>query len=135
MKGEYIAPERIENIYIQSKYIAQAFVYGNSYKSSTVAIIVPDHDVFLKYASEHHISGNMEELCKKQEIKDLIFNDIKELEKLNQLKGFELVKDIYLYPDQFSVENNLLTPTMKSKRPELAKYFEKQIDEMYKYIE
>ncbi|CAF0999009.1 unnamed protein product [Rotaria sordida] len=134
-QGEYIAPERIENIYIQSKYIAQAFVYGNSYKSSTVAIIVPDHDVFLKYASEHHISGNMEELCKKQEIKDLIFNDIKELEKLNQLKGFELVKDIYLYPDQFSVENNLLTPTMKSKRPELAKYFEKQIDEMYKYIE
>ncbi|CAF4279949.1 unnamed protein product [Rotaria sordida] len=77
----------------------------------------------------------MEELCKKQEIKDLIFNDIKELEKLNQLKGFELVKDIYLYPDQFSVENNLLTPTMKSKRPELAKYFEKQIDEMYKHIE
>ena len=31
-QGEYIAPERIENIYIQSKYIAQVFVYGNSYK-------------------------------------------------------------------------------------------------------
>ncbi|CAF3816079.1 unnamed protein product, partial [Rotaria sp. Silwood1] len=74
----------------------------------------------------------MEELCKKQEIKDLIFNDIKELEKSNQLKGFKMAKDIYLHLKQFSVENNLLTPTMKSKRPELAKYFEKQIDEMYK---
>jgi long-chain acyl-CoA synthetase len=31
-KGEYVAPERIENIYIQSKYIAQVFVYGNGYK-------------------------------------------------------------------------------------------------------
>jgi long-subunit acyl-CoA synthetase (AMP-forming) len=31
-QGEYVAPERIENIYIQSKYIAQVFVYGNGYK-------------------------------------------------------------------------------------------------------
>ncbi|CAF4457843.1 unnamed protein product [Rotaria sp. Silwood2] len=134
-QGEYIAPERIEIIYVQSKYVAQAFVYGNSYKSRTIVIIVPDSDVLLKYASEHNISGNMKELCKKQEIKDLIFNDIKELEKSNQLKGFEMAKDIYLHSEQFSIENNLLTPTMKSKRPELTKYFEKQIDEMYKYIE
>lgn len=45
------------------------------------------------------------------------------------------MKDIYLHAEQFSVENNLLTPTMKTKRPELAKYFEKEIDEMYKDIE
>jgi len=31
-QGEYVAPERIENIYIHSKYIAQVFVYGNGYK-------------------------------------------------------------------------------------------------------
>ncbi|CAF1287359.1 unnamed protein product [Rotaria sp. Silwood1] len=48
---------------------------------------------------------------------------------------YNRAKDIYLHPEQFSVENNLLTPTMKSKRSELAKYFQKQIDEMYKYIE
>ncbi len=48
---------------------------------------------------------------------------------------FEQVKDIYLHPEPFSVENNLLTPTMKTKRPELGKYFEKQIEEMYKDIE
>jgi long-chain acyl-CoA synthetase len=45
------------------------------------------------------------------------------------------VKDIYLHPEQFSIENNLLTPKMKTKRPELGKYFEKEIDEMYKDIE
>ncbi|CAF4660535.1 unnamed protein product, partial [Rotaria sp. Silwood2] len=73
-----------------SRYVAQVFVYGNSYKSRTIVIIVPDSDVLLKYASEHNISGNMKELRKKQEIKDLIFNDIKELEKSNQLKGFEM---------------------------------------------
>ncbi len=85
-----------------------------------------------------------------QEIKELILNDLKQLEKSNSLKGFEMVinhlikfllkiflqvKDIYLHPELFTIENNLLTPTMKTKRPELGKYFEKQIEEMYKDIE
>ncbi|CAF4515790.1 unnamed protein product [Rotaria socialis] len=134
-QGEYVAPERIENIYIQSKYVAQVFVYGNGYKSYTVAIIVPDSDELEKHARAEHISGDMAALCKKKEIKDLIFNDIKNLEKFNGLKGFEMAKDVYLFPEQFSVENNLLTPTMKTKRSELSKYFEKEIDEMYKDIE
>ncbi|UJR15018.1 hypothetical protein I4U23_001995 [Adineta vaga] len=134
-QGEYVAPERIENIYIHSKYIAQVFVYGNGYKSYTVAIIVPDAEVLEKYAREKNISSDMTELCKKKEIKDLIVRDMKQLEKENSLKGFEMVKDIYLHPEQFSVENNLLTPTMKTKRPELGKYFEKEIEEMYQNIE
>lgn len=134
-QGEYVAPERIENIYIQSKYIGQVFVYGNGFKSYTVAVIVPDGEVLEKYAREKGLPTDLAVLCNKKEIKDIIFEDIKRLEKLNGLKGFESVKDIYLHPEQFSVENNLLTPTMKTKRPELGKYFEKEIDEMYKNIE
>ncbi|CAF1204257.1 unnamed protein product [Adineta ricciae] len=134
-QGEYVAPERIENIYVQSQYVAQVFVYGNGYKSFTVAILVPDADVLEKYARENNISGDTAELCKKKEIKELIFKDIKRLEKANSLKGFEMAKDIYLHSEPFSVENNLLTPTMKTKRPELGKYFEKEIEEMYKNID
>ncbi len=83
-QGEYVAPEKIENIYIQSKYIAQAFVYGNGYKvknklmqiqrfnvcvfeqSFTVAILVPDAEVLEKYTQSQNISGDMVELCKKK---------------------------------------------------------------------
>ena len=100
-----------------------------------MAIVVPDGEILEKYAREKNLSSDLGELCKKNEIKELIFHDIKQLEKSNSLKGFETVKDIYLHPEQFAVENNLLTPTMKSKRPELGKYFEKEIDEMYKDIE
>ncbi|CAF2808279.1 unnamed protein product [Rotaria sp. Silwood2] len=92
LNSEYIAPERIEIVYIQIRDIAQAFVYCNSYKSHAVILVVPDPDVLLKYASEHYISGNMEKLCKKQEIKDLFFNDIKVLEISNQLKVFAMVR-------------------------------------------
>lgn len=45
------------------------------------------------------------------------------------------IKDVYLHPEMFSVENNLLTATMKLKRNEIKNYFRKEIDTMYKRIE
>lgn len=41
------------------------------------------------------------------------------------------VKDIYLHPDPFSVQNGLLTPTFKTKRPQLKAYFKPQLEDMY----
>lgn len=49
-QGEYIAPEKLENIYCQSIYISQIFVYGDSFKSSLVAIVVVDPNEALKWA-------------------------------------------------------------------------------------
>lgn len=44
------------------------------------------------------------------------------------------VKGLALHPELFSIENGLLTPTMKAKRPELRNYFRSQIDELYSTI-
>jgi len=45
------------------------------------------------------------------------------------------VRDIYLHPELFSVENGLLTPTFKAKRQDLKKEFQPQIDEMYSKLQ
>jgi len=63
-QGEYIAPEKVENIYTRSVYVAQAYLYGDSLKSACVAIIVPDEDMLMKWAKENSISGTFAELCK-----------------------------------------------------------------------
>lgn len=131
-QGEYIAPEKIENLYVRSKYVAQVFVYGNSYKSTLVAIIVPEQTVIFEWARENNLELDMEKLCKSKELKKVILQDITKIGKEGGLKGFELAKDIHLHHDLFSVENGLLTPTMKSKRNEMQKYFKAPIDEMYK---
>lgn len=131
-QGEYIAPEKIENIYIRSKYVAQVFIYGNSYKSTLVGIIVPEQTVIYEWAKENNLPCDMESLCKHKDLKKIILQDITKLGKEGGLKGFELAKDIYLHYDLFSLENGLLTPTMKSKRNEMQKFFKEQIDEMYK---
>ncbi|GMF32996.1 unnamed protein product [Phytophthora fragariaefolia] len=51
-QGEYVAPEKIEAIYIKSPLIAQAFVHGDSFKNYLVGIIVPDAEVVTKWAKD-----------------------------------------------------------------------------------
>lgn len=134
-QGEYIAPEKIENIYVRSKYVAQAFIYGNSLKSTLVGVIVPEETVVFEWAKEHNLDANMTTLSKNEELKALILKDINEQGKIGGLKGFEQAKNIYVHDDLFSVENGLLTPTMKAKRPELQKLFKDQLEEMYKHLD
>ena len=62
-QGEYLAPEKIENIYIISRYVAQAYLYGDSLKSCAVAIIVPDEEAVSAWAKENNVSGSFAELC------------------------------------------------------------------------
>ena len=48
----YITPERIENIFAQSNFISQVFVYGDMHKSCCVAIVVPEPIAVQRWASK-----------------------------------------------------------------------------------
>ncbi|XP_025836034.1 long-chain-fatty-acid--CoA ligase 1 isoform X4 [Agrilus planipennis] len=130
-QGEYIVPEKIESVYLRSQYVHQVFVHGESLKSCIVAIVVPEVDVIKCWAQENGIPGTFSVLCSHPEVKQLIFDDMIAWGKEAALKSFEQVKDIYLHPDPFSMQNGLLTPTMKSKRPQIRNYFLPQIEDMY----
>ncbi|KAI4872799.1 hypothetical protein NFI96_016121, partial [Prochilodus magdalenae] len=130
-QGEYIAPEKIENVYIRSVFVAQVFVHGDSLQSCLVGIVVPDPEVLPGFAEKLGIRGSIEELCKNQQIKKLIITDLNKLGREAGLKSFEQVKDLYLHPEQFTIENGLLTPTLKAKRADLSKFFKQQIDSLY----
>ena len=57
------------------------------------------------------------------------------LGKSNGLASFEQVKAIKINDELMTVENDLLTPTQKAKRPNITKYFKEYIDELYKELE
>ncbi|XP_006872996.1 PREDICTED: long-chain-fatty-acid--CoA ligase 6 isoform X4 [Chrysochloris asiatica] len=130
-QGEYVAPEKIENIYIRSEPVAQIYVHGDSLKAYLVGIVVPDPEVMPSWAQKRGFEGTYDELCTNKDMKKAILDDLVRLGKAGGLYSFEQVKAIHVHSDLFSVQNGLLTPTLKAKRPQLREYFRTQIEELY----
>ncbi|XP_049897983.1 long-chain-fatty-acid--CoA ligase 1-like isoform X2 [Epinephelus moara] len=131
-QGEYIAPEKIENVYIRSDALAQVFVHGDSLQACLVAVVVPDPDFLCGWAKRTMgLEGSYQELCGRADVKRAIMEDMVRLGKEGGLKSFEQVKAIYVHTELFSIESGLLTPTLKAKRNDLRQHFRSQIDELY----
>uniref|UniRef100_A0A674DVA6 Arachidonate--CoA ligase n=1 Tax=Salmo trutta TaxID=8032 RepID=A0A674DVA6_SALTR len=133
-QGEYVAPEKVENIYIRSDPVAQIFVHGDSLQACLVGIVVPDPDFLPGWAKKKGIEGSYLEMCASKELKNAILEDILRLGKEGGLKSFEQVREISLHTEMFSVQNGLLTPTLKAKRTDLRNHFQEQIDLLYATI-
>lgn len=140
-QGEYIAPEKIEAIYGRCPYINQIMVHGESLKSCLVSLIVPDERNLMKWALKQGLisedgagnkSATFEEVVAMERANKMILDDCVNLGKKAGLKSFEQHKDVCLLSDMWTMENNLLTPTQKVKRPALVKVFATEIAEMYK---
>uniref|UniRef100_A0A4W6E360 long-chain-fatty-acid--CoA ligase n=1 Tax=Lates calcarifer TaxID=8187 RepID=A0A4W6E360_LATCA len=90
-QGEYISPEKIENIYIRSEPVAQLYVHGDSLQSCLVGIVVPDPEVMPEWAKKKRILGTYKDLCKNTELKKAILEDLVRLGKASGLHSFEQV--------------------------------------------
>jgi long-chain acyl-CoA synthetase len=136
-QGEYVAPEKIENIYARSKFVAQSFVYGDSLTASLVAVVVPDEEVLVPWAKKKGMAVgdvDLRKLCQDPSILKMIHESMVAVGKEAGLKGFEQVKAVHLHHELFSVENGLFTPTFKLKRPQARAAFQRDIDRMYAQI-
>ncbi|KAF2024577.1 acetyl-CoA synthetase-like protein [Setomelanomma holmii] len=138
-QGEYISPERIENVYLANcGYIASAYVHGDSHQSFLVAIFGVAPDLFPAFASkvlgEKIPEGDVEklqEVCKNKKIEKAVLKELDRVGRKNKFNSYEKVKAVRLFLDPFTIENQLLTPTLKLKRPQTAKVFRSHLDECY----
>ncbi|XP_027936607.1 long chain acyl-CoA synthetase 6, peroxisomal [Vigna unguiculata] len=131
-QGEYIAPEKIENVYAKCKFVAQCFVYGDSLNASLVAVVSVDLDVLKAWAASEGIMYNdLTQLCNDPRAKAVVLTEMDAAGRDAQLRGFEFVKAVTLVTEPFTLENGLLTPTFKIKRPQAKEYFAKAISDMY----
>ena len=134
-QGEYVAPEKIENKLAKCKYIEQIFVHGNSLKNYLVCIVHPKSDDIINYLKSKGIDevnhDNYKNYFDDEDLKKEIIKEMDSFGRKNGLKGFEIPKQIFLFKDKFSVENQIITPTMKMKRHVAKKFFEKEINKMY----
>jgi long-chain acyl-CoA synthetase len=129
-QGEYIAPEKLENIFVLSPYVEQSFVYGDSFKNCLVAIVFPKPTAVDKFKQENpgvdHLTS--------EAFKKAILEDMVRLATEHHCTSLEKPKAIHLVADAFSVDNDILTPTFKLKRNIAKNVYQTQIDEMYKVL-
>ena len=134
--GDYVAPENIEKAYTSSRYIAQCFVHGDSLKSCVIAIIVPRQKAIQEWAERRNIPNeSFTALCSHRDVKRFIMEELRILGKEAELEYYEEVKEIYLHPNLFSVQNGLLSSSGKLMRQKLVKYFKPQLEDLYKYLD
>ncbi|ONM39682.1 long chain acyl-CoA synthetase 4 isoform X1 [Zea mays] len=131
-QGEYVAVENLENVYGLVSAIDSIWIYGNSFESFLVAVVNPNKEVLESWAAANGISGDFESLCNNPRTKEYILGELSRIGKEKRLKGFEFVKDVHLEPVPFDMDRDLITPTYKKKRPQLLKYYQGVIDNMYK---
>lgn len=138
-QGEYVTPEKVENVYLSNNSIlSQCFAHGDSLKSFLVGVIGVDRTMIVPYLTEK-FKVNKSLLSSDEKILDFLNSvDFKKqfLTKLNasvshKLSGFEKLHNIYIEFEPLLLERNLVTPTVKIKRPIAAKFFEKQIENLY----
>ena len=103
--------------------------------SFLVAIIVPEFEEIRKWAEQQEESKlptlSDEEICLDPAVSQLILDNMNQLATSAKFNGLERVRQVYLSSEQFTVDNNLLTPSMKLKRQNSVKRYREQIDKMY----
>ena len=131
-QAEYVAPEKIENVMKLCPHIIQSWVYGKSTENYIVALIILDPAYASKIASSLKIQFNdPSELLTNQTLIGFLMKEIEQTCKNAKLAGFEIPKKILLSYDQFTIDNGMLTVTMKAMRTNIRKNWESKVSLLY----
>lgn len=132
-QGEYVAPEKIENVYLNSPFVSQIFVYGNSSGNFIVAVVIPDEDYVRKVWVRSEVNNGVKkfsEICEMPELKHVVMQSMIEKGREYRLMGYELVKKIHLDSVLWTT-NDMLTPTQKLRRYMAKIKYQEILNKMY----
>ncbi|TEB35960.1 long-chain-fatty-acid-CoA ligase [Coprinellus micaceus] len=137
-QGEYVALEKIENLYSSVPISAQVFVHGDGLQSYLVAVLVPEPVLFSSIVTS--VTGKkvapediaaLSAATKDPKVVQHVLGILTKAAQRNGLKGFEMVKRLHLSMSPFTIEENTLTPTMKLRRKDAYNKHKTEIDALY----
>ncbi|KAH9908059.1 acetyl-CoA synthetase-like protein [Xylariomycetidae sp. FL2044] len=141
-QGEYISPERIENLFLgNSNLILSAYVHGEPSQSTLVGIFGVDPQNFAPFASKilkktiaPEDTAAVKVAARDPRVVKAFVQSLDKIAKRHKLNGYERIRNAVLDIEPFTIENELLTPTLKLKRPQTARKYKADIDRMYAEI-
>lgn len=137
-QGEYVALEKVENLYSSHPLVAQLYVHGDSLQSFLLGVVVPDPVQLAALASRVYRrrvatddGAALVAAARDPQIAAEIMKLLNKEAAHAKLKGFEMIKRIHVALDPFTVENGCLTPTMKIKRKDAYLKHKAELDALY----
>ncbi|PIQ84244.1 MAG: hypothetical protein COV75_03260 [Candidatus Omnitrophica bacterium CG11_big_fil_rev_8_21_14_0_20_63_9] len=127
--GKFIAPQKLENLFVTDPSISQAFVFGDR-KPYCVALIVPNFEQLRRIAQEQEVgAASVQELVRHPRVIEWYFQRVQL--KQAHLPTFEQIKKIALLDQEFSQASGELTPTLKAKRSIIAARYDALLRGLY----
>lgn len=125
--GKYVMPAPLEEKLQLSPYIANVMLYGAN-KPYNVALVVPELETLAKWAAEHE--ARVVDPAADQAVHELLAGEI---EKYSAgFRHYEIPRKLLVVDEDFSIENDMLTPTLKIKRRNVVRRWGDQLEALYR---
>jgi long-chain acyl-CoA synthetase len=127
--GKNIAPQPIENMVKQNKFVANAVMLGDRRKFP-IMLVVPSFDTLEAWARERNLTWRTHrDLLDVADVRAKMEREV--MGMLRDLAKYEMPKRVVLLDTDFTIENGQLTPTLKVKRRAVEKAYKELIDKTY----
>ena len=127
--GKYVFPSAIEEDIVLLPYVETAMIYGDG-KAFNICIVVPDQVVLRKTAQYLNVKTDISKLIHLPNVQEFIGTEIRKSLK-EKYGGYEIPKKFIFTDEPFTIENGLLTQTLKLKRRLVIEKYKDQIEALY----
>lgn len=128
LNGKYVVPTPLEETLRLSPFIANCMIDGEN-QDHNVAVIVPDFAVLSAWAAERGIAADPRTLVRDERVRALFADEVEKHSA--SFRAFEKVKRFILVPEDFTIENGMLTPKLSIKRRRVLEAYGKQLAALY----
>jgi long-chain acyl-CoA synthetase len=126
--GDNLSPARVEGMLTTAPEIEQAMVFGDK-RPHLVAVVVPDPDFLSGWAKRNGKKGDLESAASDADLQKEVYAAV---ERINEgLSVIERVRRIIIAPEAFTIENEMMTPTMKLRRHVITDCYRDRLEKLY----
>ena len=137
-QGEYVSSDKVQLILINSKYINQIYLHGESLYNYAIALVYPDLKECIEFLKENKKMGDRDyykisynDLSGNKIMEDEIIKDCDIVGRKFGLKGFELPKKIRIINEGFTLRNNLMTSDSQLKLTNIRNKYNDVLKKLY----
>jgi len=126
--GDNLSPARVEGMLTAAPEIEQAMVYGDR-RPHLVAVVVPDPDFLSDWSKRNGKAGDLDAVASDDGLLRELFAAV---ERVNgSLSVIERVRRIIVAPEAFTIENEMMTPTLKLRRHVITDRYRDKLEKLY----